>query len=88
MQLYNWFPQKYICAVLCIFFLSQYPSFYIEVDWIDYMFTALPAKYAYTSAGVMAGFAVLDFFTFNFNPLERNFIVDQESGTTNLLDKS
>ena len=51
---------------------------FLDVGWIPELYYALPADLAFISAGILLACAIFDYFFFVFNPLQKNFIIDQE----------
>lgn len=77
--IYNWFSKRYIQLVLIFYMLAQYIGFVIPVPVLENteVFTPKPIVFFIFGASMFI-FAIIDYFTFAFHPLQKNILLEQE----------
>ena len=81
LQVYNWADKRFIQLVLIFYFLQQFCGYMTPVNYVPRCQWAAPPIWYWLLGVTMFGLGILDFWLFFFNPLQKNFFVDQEQRT-------
>ena len=79
LQVYNWFTTKHICTMLALYFLAQFLGYMTPINFVSALYwSAEPIMY-YIGGVLFILFAIIDIWAFQFNPLQINIFLDQET---------
>ena len=69
---------------MSIYFLTQFIAYITPFDWVEELEWSLPPLPCFICAIAFIVITVIDYFTFDFLPLQKNLIFDNEKGTQNI----
>ena len=76
-QIYNWFSKRYIQLVLILYFLVELLGYSTPSGWGQGCTEAAQPFFYLLYGCIMIVFGLLDVWLFYFNPLQKNFFLDQ-----------
>ena len=66
---------------MSIYFLAYFIAYISPFEWVTTLYFAIRPWGFYASSMTMFALTIIDYFSFDFHPLQKNIIYDNEKGT-------